>query len=84
MKKTTKKWMTGLAAVAVLGGLGAVYYSVSQKIDIVEAAQKKDISKKNNMKKAVALLKSFETGDTSVAEQILTKNYIQHNQNVET
>lgn len=85
MKKTTKTWIAGLTAVALLGAVGTVYY-LNQKQTNQQQVSKGNsgVSKLTNTEKAVALLKSFETGDTSIAKEVLNKDYIQHNQTVPT
>ncbi|KXT72337.1 hypothetical protein STRDD10_01984 [Streptococcus sp. DD10] len=83
MKTSTKTWIAGVTAVVVLGA-GGIYYMNQQQSAQVTLQETKQISKMSNTEKAVALLKSFETGDTGIAKQVLKKDYIQHNQTVAT
>ena len=84
MKTSTKNWLTGAALVLVLGAGVATYNVAQSKVALAETTSNKGVKNMTNTEKAVALLKSFETGDTSIAKKVLKKDYIQHNQTVAT
>ncbi len=67
-----------IVCVALLA-LCALVFVGCQTSGKMKSDRHDDTMHSNNIDKALMLINSFETGDTRVAEKVLTKDYIQHN-----